>query len=343
MYYEVLVPSGGGYDSKLQIEAGNWMQALQTGVQHAGHSISDMKGFYIDLGNEAWKVTDPHSRRSYRVRVIDKADARVSQVMKAISGAHRTVDPSESGGTARPATGPQENVGFRDSSGTFRTIAATEVEAPKSAADSGRVMMETVQRTAETQHSQPAPLATDSTTPEAEDLGGVSETALEDVFLEIPHIFEPEVEMADAIDFVLDLAKKYIPCDQGGLVFTSDDGSHLYFAAARGRGTKKMIQCKLSNEDGVFARTMRSAVAISLIDATQTDYYDPAFTDQTGVKLGSVLAAPVHHGQRTFGVLAMMNRQNRDSFTSLDSNIVQYIATQMGQYIQHQIDSTGLE
>ena len=319
------------------------MQALQTGVQHAGHSIADMKGFYIDLGNEVWKVTDPGSRRSYRVRVIDKADTRVSQVMKAISGAHRTVDPGESVGSSRPSTGPQENVGFRDSSGTFRTIAATEVEAPKSAADSGRVMMETVQRTADAQQSQPAPLATEASIAEAEDLGGVSETALEDVFLEIPRIFEPDMEMADSIDFVLDLAMKYIPCDQGGLVFTSDDGSHLYFAAARGRGTKKMNSCKLPNDAGVFARTMRSAVAISLIDATQSDYYDHSFTEQTGVKLGSVLAAPVHHGQRTFGVLAMMNRQNRDSFTSLDSNIVQYIATQMGEYIQHQIDSTGLE
>ena len=345
MYFEVQVPSAQkDVGVRLQIEAANWRRALKTALHHSGITIDGMDGFYVELGDKAFQVTNPAQRHVYHVRVLDDKERSTSQVLKSLSGSHATVpagqqrvDPSQSG-----------QIKFKDrSTGKFRTIGAQDIslyrqEDPNESG--GRILQESRMPTGN-QSAVEEVYSPDSSGPhEPEDaFGGVSETALEDVFLEMPAIFEPGYATEDAIDFILDLAMKYIPCTHGGVLFAADTADSIYFASARGTGAEKCLEIDLPIDRGIAATALRNGFSLVVGDAPNDPRYDPTMANLTGIREQTVLAAPIQAGERAFGVVMLINRQQRDGFTQYDSNIVSYIASQMGTFIQTQLDSAPLE
>ena len=148
--------------------------------------------------------------------------------------------------------------------------------------------------------------------------------------------------LVDAIDFVLDLAKKYIPSSHAGILFTKETGDALYFAAARGKGSKKMLETDIPMDNGIISRSLRNGSAFSVADPVSDARYDPTFTKVTGIKVDSLLCAPIQKGPRVFGVLTMMNRDGRDDFHQYDVNVASYLGNQLGEYIQRQFDQQPL-
>ncbi|MFT6627664.1 MAG: hypothetical protein ACJA1R_000923 [Flavobacteriales bacterium] len=173
--------------------------------------------------------------------------------------------------------------------------------------------------------------------------GAVSETALEDVFLDIMTIFEPGYALEDAIDFVIDLAVKYIPSASGGVMFASDTADHLYFAAARGEGRKKLLKHEFSIDLGIPARSLQNGVAVALSEPNSDPRHTSQITDFTGIDVNSIACAPIQHSERAYGVMLLVNRQERGFFSQYDSNILSYIGGQMGKFIQEQLAAQPLE
>jgi hypothetical protein len=300
-----------------------------------------MENFVVDLGNPLITVTDPATRQIYRVRELDQTSVRESQMLKALTGAHLAIT---SAAKVAPPTGRQRPVGFTDrQTGTFRSIVATEIQ--KAKRDKGinaRVVADTVA-------PKPKPQSSDSVITEVPDgkesseSQSVSETALEDVFLEIMSIFEPDYAMEDAIDFVLDLAMKYVPSESGGLMFASDSADSLYFAAARGVGKKKLLKADFSIREGVPARALKDGLAIAVAQPDQDGRHTDELHKKAGITVNSITAAPIQSGDRAFGVLMLVNRKGRSFYSQYDANIVAYIGQQMGKFIQDQLDAAPLE
>lgn len=338
MFYEVQIPIGRGLTTRtMQIQADSWRDAYTTGiVQTDGVAPGDLSGAFVDVGRELIAITDARTRRVIRVTPIDPARVRQSQMLRVVSEPPVPREPS------REPSSSKSSVGFTDrNTGTFRTIGSTEIQKPT--ADSGRtgrVVADTAMPT--------GPLRSDSVVAEvpdaltAEDVS-VSETALEDVFLEITALFEPGFAMEDAIDFVLDLACKYVPSGTGGLLFAADSGDHLYFASARGQKRKTFLKAEVSTRDGLPAASLKDGVAIAIADPGA----DPRHTDELalagGIDVNNICAAPIQSGERAYGVLLMMNREERSFYSQYDANILTYIGSQMGKFIQDQLDAAPLE
>jgi hypothetical protein len=330
MYFDVFIPTStrDGLETRLQVQARDWRQATEASARHGGVEWNGFGGTFIEIRPNGERViTDQSTRTQYIIREIDKSDTRISQVLDA----GEVKEKAEESGDKKKRTSSGQ-IKFRAQSGQHHTLTAPPVEEMEEE-DSGRVLQETVEP------SQPVEL----TEPVEETHEAVSESALEEAFLEIPAIFEPDVEMPDAIDFVLDLAKKYIPCSHAGILFTKETADALYFAAARGKGSKKMLETDVPMDSGLISRSLRNGAAFSVTDVVNDSRYDPTFTNTTGIKVDSLLCAPVQKGVRAFGVLALMNREGRDSFHQNDVNVAQYLGGQLGEYIQRQFDQQPLE
>ena len=350
MFFEVVIPgeAGSGVDSTLQIEARDWKQALSTGLTHSQIPLDDMSGFYVDVSERHFKITDPNRRRTYRIRAIDDAERSNSQMLKALSGSHRTVTPPTEAAPppkqrSAAQTGP---VGITDkATGKFRAIGAADLskiqhEGPQ---DAGRVLQET-RNTGQMRVVQMDDLhpVDESVIEEQEEQ--ISETALEDVFLEIQDIFEPGYAMEDAIDFVVDLAKKYIPSSHAGLLFAADTGDHLYFAAARGKGSDDLYECEVPIDRGIPAFTLRNGISLSINDPKTDSRYEDTIARRAKVEEKSIATAPIQAGERAFGVLFLLNREDRPrGYSQYDTNILTYIGSRMGEFIQQQLDAQPLE
>lgn len=347
MFYEVHFSSTDGSQRTLQVDALNWMSALRAGIKKdGGDPMAKMENFFVDLGTEEINVTDPKSRHTYRLREIDEKMVRQSQVLKALTGSHRVVstpDRPKSKPTAG-GSGRHRQVGFTDKqTGAFRAIVSTEIQ-KLDAEDGlqGRVVADTVA-------PKPEPKVSDSIMTEVPDaketpeIQSISETALEDVFLEITSIFEPDFAMEDAIDFVLELAMKYVPSVAGGLMFAADSADSLYFAAARGKGKKKLLKGDFNIREGVPAAALKDGVVIAVANPKKDGRHTTELGDKGGFEVSSIVAAPIQSGARAFGVLLLMNREERSFYSQYDANIVAYIGQQMGKFIQDQLDAAPLE
>lgn len=361
MIFEIEVPDarGTGYESKLQVQAASWRHAVTVALQQSGDTVA-LEGAFVHVGDDGMRVTDPVNRRVIRVRRLNEAELQSSQVIKALSGsfplpqalqdAAKAASPADAPAPSRQTSTGGRPIGFTDkATGAFRAIGSADLSQHRSAeatADAvGRVLQEM-----HVPVPEPEPEPTEAAPQESPGPGTVieslpertTETALEDVFLEMPRIFEPDFQMEDAIDFVTDLAMRYVPSEHGALLFASDTADFLYFASARGPVTERLLDAELPIDHGVPAACLRSGIAIALADPNN----DPRHTDdltRLGVTERSIVVAPVQHGERAFGVLLLVNRQERAFFSPYDTNIVTYIAGQMGKFIQQQLDAMPLE
>ncbi|MFT6395357.1 MAG: hypothetical protein ACJAYU_000099 [Bradymonadia bacterium] len=366
MFYEVHFSSTDGSQRTLQVDAPHWMAALRAGIKKSGgNPKAKMEDFFVDLGQNEINVTDPKSRQTFRLREIDETNVRQSQVLQALTGSHQVIDVAaaapqpplktkakpkpkpKTGAKAKPKTGGSgrhHSIGFTDkATGAFRSIVSTEIQKPDVEEGlQGRVVADTVAPKAE-------PASNDSIISEVPDAKetpenqSISETALEDVFLEITSIFEPDFAMEDAIDFVIELAMKYVPSGSGGLMFAADTADSLYFAAARGAGKKKFLKGDFSIREGVPAAAVRDGIAIAVANPAKDGRHTDELADKGGFEVKSIAASPIQSGPRAFGALVLMNRKDRSFYSQYDANIVAYIGQQMGKFIQDQLDAAPLE
>lgn len=364
MYFEVSIPSGGTSHTQrtLQVEARSWRSALLASLaQVDGAMPESLENFYVDLGADAITVTDPARRHTIRIAELDEKHVRASQTLKAVTGQFQPITgPADSRSATPPPGRPGSGVsaarralGFTDrATGTFRAIVSTEIKkSAVEAAAEGRVLQDTVAPSPNDSIIEEVPVAraakkgaaAPAAAEPAAPSGPVSETALEDVFLEIMTLFEPGFGMEAAIDFCLDLATKHIPCGSTGLLFASDAADHLYFAAARGDAKKKLGKLELSILKGIPAAVLREGVAIASASLADDARHTTELAEKSGLAVESICCAPIQAGDRAFGVLLLMNRKERSFFSQYDSNIATYIGSQMGRYIQDQLDAAPLD
>lgn len=350
MLYEIIIPTTdqGGFENALQVSAKSWRDAYATALRQVG-STPMLEGAFVHIGEGTIHVTEPAARRRVRMRRLEEEASRDSQVIKALTGAFRLEDLQLPPVRDRPA-GP---VGYTDkSTGAFRAIGSSEIQHVREQQAAGqaelpsggqqqpveeapRVIMQTVQPSA-----PPTPTA-QPVTPEAPP-ESVSDSALEDVFLDIMTIFEPEYAMEDAIDYVLDLATRYVPSAHGALLFASDQADHLYVAAARSPVEAQWQALQLSIQEGIPANSLKNGVSIALVNPGNDRRHRPEL-ESIGIRESSVLCAPIQHNDRAFGVLLLVDRQGRSFYSQGDANVATYLGQQMGKFIQQLLDSTPIE
>lgn len=358
MIFEVQIPAadGSGQTSTFQIQASSWRSALHAGLAETGVEEVPLEGAHVELDGRQVRFTDPVGRRVILLTEMDAADARQSKLIQSMTGRFKPVAPSGAQDAVAPepaapapapapekvsvdlapSVGASQSLGFKDrSTGKFRPIGTSEVKRKAQVTSDGEAVV--LQET----HA-PAPVdpvdPSDSQGPTT-----ITETALEDVFLEIMDIFEPGYALEDAIDFVLELATRSVPCATGGVMFASDQADHLYFASAKGDGRKKLLKGQFSISQGVPAVSLREGVALALAEPANDARHTPELAETTGEAIRSIVCAPIQHGARAFGVMLLVNRKERGFFSQYDSNILSYIGAQMGRFIQEQLDAAPLE
>lgn len=318
----------------MQIQASNWQSALQTGIVETDGKPATLGAWFVDVGDRQIRITDPESRRTFRVKMLDQSEAHTSQIIKALTGVNRAVkDPSLRTGE-RAALG--KPIGIKDkATGVFQPITSVDYKSEVKKQDAGpRVLAHTV---------RPTDQATSDQAAVAKGGSHISETALEDVFLEITEIFEKEYALEDAIDFVLKLTMKYLASGTVGILFASDAQDHLYFAAAEGDGKKKLLKGEFDIKAGIPAVCLRTGTTLAIPVAEKDARNTTELAEKGGISVRTMCAAPVQAGDRGFGVLLLINRKDREFFSQYDANVATYIGSQLGKFVQDQLDAGPLE
>lgn len=341
MLYEVTIPGarGPGLDEVLQVQAPSWRDAYTTALARIS-ATPDLANASVMVADGHVRVTEPRARRTVDVRVL-RADAlHDQQVIRAIAPEPPPVHPRHS------ESGAHRQVGFtQKATGSFRSIGSAEVSARSTGMHEARVLAQTSVPASASPAVDPPGAAPSHGSAAADRIRREtrhSVAALEDVFLEIPAIFEPGFAMEDAIDFVVDLAMKHIASEHALLMFASDQADHLYAAAVRSPKEKALMDARFSIHDGIPSESLRNGVSLALVEPSRDTRYTEEFR-RFGIHESSIAIAPIQSNDRAFGVIVLINRVGRGFYSADDSNVLAYLGLQMGALIEQQLDAAPLE
>ncbi len=346
MIFEVFIPASGdgGYDTTYQIDADNWRRALITGIRQTTLNFTGLEGCAVEIGEDETTVMHPGLKLTFRVKKIPDAKGSAKVIQAAVTGAFAAI-PS------RPPTDKLQvphigkPAGFKDkNTGTFRAIGAATGRAPIEPApvldgESGgpvRILSES---------NRPTSSKHEILKPDLSPTASYDENAaLEDAFLELPALFERNMEIEDGIDFIADLTARLIPSANTSVFFASDGGGTFYCAQSRGQGIKKMLDHTVPMDRGLASLAVQGGRVISVFEPAKDVRNAAPLNEQLGFAEQSVLVAPIQSGERAFGVIILVNREKRtDGFSKSDANVAAYIGGEFGKFIEIQLDAGPLE
>ncbi len=161
----------------------------------------------------------------------------------------------------------------------------------------------------------------------------VSEFLIEDVFLEIQEIHEGQLNMEQAINFVMDMVVDKLDAESGSILFADVNGKELYFATARGPKAKEVMSFRVPMGQGLVGFCSREGVSLAIGDAQE----DPRFYEEISKSLGyetrSLACVPVQHEGRVYGAIEAINKRGGSSFTGQELNAMAYMGRQLALFV----------
>lgn len=165
----------------------------------------------------------------------------------------------------------------------------------------------------------------------------VSESLIEDVFLEIQPIHEGEKSMEEVVNYVMDLAMESIDAESGSILFADTSGSELYFASARGPKANEVMDFKVPMGEGIVGFCSKEGVSLAVGDAQNDPRFYEEISESIGYETDSLLCAPVQYQGRVYGAIELINKEGGSTFDSHEMNALSYMGRQLAEYVNRTI------
>lgn len=248
----------------------------------------------------------------------------------------RTPEADQPPSPSRPAVDPEASLDedsealqegdMEVGSSTFKALQAEE-----ESRDDMRVVSEKRQPTSQ----QPA--VDIGRQEEAEADQKVSESLIEDVFLEIQQIHEGERTVEEAVDIVMDMVMEKINAESGSVLFADVSGRELYFATARGPKADEVMDFRVPMGEGIVGFCAREGVSLAISDAQEDPRFYEDISEAIGYHTHSLACAPVQHEGRVYGAIEVINKQGDSTFSGQEISAMAYIGRQLAQFVNQKI------
>lgn len=130
-------------------------------------------------------------------------------------------------------------------------------------------------------------------------------------------------------DDLLDAAMEAVPCEASSF-FTRSAKGDLMITAARGRVSEKLVGLRLRKGHGLAGACSEDARVIAVSDVTRDPRHAAQVAEALGFETRSLLAAPVVHDGRVFGVIEIVNKTGGDEFQRHEVELVERIGRTAG-------------
>ena len=369
MYYEVYIPSPDpeGYDVTITVDAENWMSALKSGLERTGEGADAVRNVMCDIKDDnTIHVTDATTQRVFVLEELGEElpeDADVGEPVEDPEGSAPAPQPEATDGgevevtpdpspavpdedlkaTEKLDIGDDEDLGEPEESGESEGIgdekswSRAEDDIEVGSADSEALQEEDDEPKVVGESREP----TDQH--RAADVGRqdekVSESLIENIFLEIQPIHEGEKSMEEVVNYVMDLAMDNIDADSGSILFADTSGTELYFAAARGPKASEVMDFRVPMGEGIVGFCSKEGVSLAVGDAQNDPRFYEEISESIGYETDSLLCAPIQYQGRVYGAIELINKKHGSTFDSNEMNALSYMGRQLAEYVNRVVMS----
>lgn len=131
---------------------------------------------------------------------------------------------------------------------------------------------------------------------------------------------------------ILDTAMMAVPCEASSY-FARNAKGDLVVTAARGRVSEDLVGLKLKKGQGLAGACAHDARLIAVGDVARDPRHAREISKALGFETRSLLAAPVVHDGRVFGVVEIVNRTGGDEFARHEIELVERIGRTAGDLL----------
>jgi GAF domain-containing protein len=179
-------------------------------------------------------------------------------------------------------------------------------------------------------------LATSDETPEA-DTGGPQPTAESDAQLgqalrrllaTVAGADEllPREQRADLLTLIVRTAARVVSAQAASLFLLDDSGANLEFAVAIGPKADEVREFRVPIGVGIAGTVAATGQPIAISAPEQDARFAGDIARSVGYIPGSILCVPLRYGDTILGVLEVLDKEGRDTFTADDIEILAYFA-----------------
>jgi hypothetical protein len=183
-----------------------------------------------------------------------------------------------------------------------------------------------------------APIGRQRSSPNFNQSKQSAEEVLSDVFMRITEIADRK-EIADAMQFVLELAIEKVPCEAGSVLRADLASGDLSFISATGPRAKALLESKvvIPAGTGIAGFCSFEGVSVAVSDVQKDPRFYSAIGERVDFETRSLLCAPMMTHGRSFGCLQLINRKGSPQFAEHEVGVLAYLAHQAALYLNNKI------
>ena len=127
---------------------------------------------------------------------------------------------------------------------------------------------------------------------------------------------------------VVDVARAIFKAGASSIFLLDEDTDELVFEAVSGEGSERLLGTRFSSSKGIAGWVLVTRQSLVLEDVTGDPRFARDFAEQTGYVPRGLMAVPLLHGERTLGVLEVLDRPESSKFTLAESDLLGLFANQ---------------
>jgi GAF domain-containing protein len=127
---------------------------------------------------------------------------------------------------------------------------------------------------------------------------------------------------------VVDVARAIFKAQASSIFLLDEDTDELVFVAVSGEGSERLLGTRFPSSKGVAGWVLVTRQSLVLEDVTGDPRFARDFAEQTGYVPKGLMAVPLLHGERTLGVLEVLDRPESSKFTLAESDLLGLFANQ---------------
>ena len=131
---------------------------------------------------------------------------------------------------------------------------------------------------------------------------------------------------------VLALALHNVACEAGSVLFSHLNGQDLYFAAAHGPNSEKLVDMRIPGAKGIVGFCFSEGVCLGVTEVQRDPRFFGRISKSIGFDTRDILCAPVIDKGLVFGAVELINKRG-GAFDRNDLNTLSFVGYQLARHL----------
>ena len=132
----------------------------------------------------------------------------------------------------------------------------------------------------------------------------------------------------ELLQSIVEVARAIFGARASSVFLFDEDGDELVFEAVAGEGAGDLIGQRFPSSTGIAGWVLVTGQSLVLDDVTADPRFASQAAESTGYVPKAIMAVPLHSGERTLGVLELLDRPSGERFTMEEADLLGLFAVQ---------------